>query len=122
MDRWAARMHGKGIDVKIQARNRVNPDGQRFDWRTAAMPPVTIVNGVNLTGILPFAIDWLHTTHPSTMAPKGIVLESLTLCHPQFSVVLNTVEVLELPVLVAKSDIPGLIAQVRSKHGMRTIE
>lgn len=122
MDAWAAKLYELGIPTQLRARDRVNPDGRRLAWRTAAMPATTIVNGVNLTGLMPFAIDWQDTAHPSETAPEGIVLESLSLCHPQVQVVQAAAAALELPVLVEQAAEPCLKAQVRSRLGIRRMQ
>ena len=122
MDAWAAKLYELGIPTQLRARDRVNPDGRRLAWRTAAMPATTIVNGVNLTGLIPFAIDWQDTVHPSETAPGGIVLESLSLCHPQVQVVQAAAAALELPVLVEQTTEPCLKAQVRSRLGIRRVQ
>ena len=121
IDAWAARLYELGIPTQLKARDRVNPDGQRLAWRTAAMPATTIVNGVNLTGLIPFAIDWQDTVHPSETAPEGMVLESLSLCHPQVALVQKTAAALELPVLVEQAEEPCLKAQIRFRLGIREI-
>ena len=122
MDAWAAKLYELGIPTQLRARDRVNPDGRRLAWRTAAMPAATIVNGVNLTGLMPFAIDWQDTVHPSETAPGGIVLESLSLCHPRIQVVQAAAAALELPVLVEQAAEPCLKAQVRSRLGIRGVQ
>ncbi len=122
MDTWASRLYQLGIPTQLKARDRVNPDGQRLAWRTAAMPATTFVNGADLTGLIPFAIDWQDTVHPSETAPTGIVLESLSLCHPQAALVQTTAATLELPVLVEQAEEPYLKAQVRSRLGIRRIQ
>jgi hypothetical protein len=119
MDAWAAKLHQLGIPTQLKARDRVNPDGLRLVWRTAAMPATTFVNGADLTGLIPFAIDWQDTVHPSDTAPTGIVLESLSLCHPQVALVQTTAAALGLPVLVEQAEEPCLKAQVRSGLGIR---
>ena len=121
MDAWAARLYELGIPTQLKARDRVNPDGQRLAWRTAAMPATTIVNGANLTGLIPFAIDWQDTVHPSETAPEGMVLESLSLCHPQVALMQKTAAVLGLPVLVEQAQNPCLKAHVRCRQGIREI-
>ena len=121
MDAWAAKLYQLGIETQLKARARVNPDGRRLVWRTAAMPATTFVNGADLTGLIPFAIDWQDTVHPSKTAPTGMVLESLTLCHPQVALMQTTVAALELPVLVEQAKEPCLKAQVRSRLGIREI-
>ena len=121
MDAWAAKLYQLGIPIQVKARDRVNPDGRRLVWRTAAMPSTTFVNGADLTGLIPFAIDWQDTVHPSETAPTGIVLESLTLCHPQVALVQTTAAALELPVLVEQAEEPCLKAQVRFRLGLREI-
>lgn len=121
MDAWAAKLYQLGIPIQVKARDRVNPDGRRLVWRTATMPATTFVNGADLTGLIPFAIDWQDTVHPSETAPTGIVLESLTLCHPQVALVQTTAAALELPVLVEQAEEPCLKAQVRFRLGLREI-
>ncbi len=121
MDTWAARLHQLGIPTQLKTRDRVNPDGRRLVWRTAAMPATTLVNGADLTGLIPFAIDWQDTIHPSETAPEGMVLESLSLCHPQVALMQETAAALELPVLVEQADKPCLKAQVRFRLGIREL-
>ena len=122
MDTWASKLHALGIPTQLRARNRVNPDGRQLVWRTAAMPATTFVNGADLTGLIPFAIDWQDTVHPSETAPAGIVLESLSLCHPQITLVQTMAATLELPVLVEQAEEPCLKAQVRSGLGIRRMQ
>ena len=122
MDAWAARLHALGVRTRITARDRVNPDGRRLAWRTAAMPAATVVQGTDLTGLVPFAIEWQgDTVHPSQTAPEGIVLESLAVCHPRVAMVRATMAALDLPVLVEQAEAPGLKAQVRFRQGIREI-
>lgn len=122
MDTWASRLYQLGIPTQLKARHRVNPDGRRLVWRTAVMPATPFVNGVDLTGLIPFAIDWQDTLHPSETAPAGIVLESLSLCHPQSALVQTTVAALGLPALVEQAEEPCLKAQVRSGLGIHRIQ
>ena len=121
MDTWASKLYQLGIPTQLRARDRVNPDGRRLVWRTATMPATTFVNGADLSGLIPFAIDWQDTAHPSETAPAGIVLEALSLCHPQVALMQTMAATLELPVLVEQTEEPCLKAQVRSRLGIRKL-
>ncbi|HJN08539.1 MAG TPA: VOC family protein [Pirellulaceae bacterium] len=47
----------------IRTMSRTQPDGKRLDWELMG------ITGHGLGGFIPFYIDWLQSTHPSTTNP-----------------------------------------------------
>ncbi len=88
----------------ISASSRQRPDGVLLRW---------ILTTPNLSvgeGIVPFFIDWGHSTHPSTSAQRGPTLVSLRALHPEPYRVRTLLAALDLDLAVDPGPHPRLIA------------
>ena len=106
-----------GMETRLREGSRANPEGVQFHWRSAQLAPPVKVDEQNLTGLVPFAIEWQSSQHPATSAPGSLQLESLTLRHPRPSVLSTVVGALELPCQVAFAPAAGLVARIYTEPG-----
>lgn len=106
-----------GVQTRTRDGSRQRPDGQLLKWKSLQLPIPTQVRGVDLTGLIPFPIDWLDSPLPAADAPAGPSLESLEVRHPDAAAVKEAVEVLHLPCKASGSGHPGLEARIRLQSG-----
>ena len=66
---------------------------------------------------LPFAINWLDSTHPSATSPKGAILRGITVEHPRAEELRKIYKALGIPAEVVKADEPRIIALMDSDNG-----
>jgi len=90
--------------------SRQAPSG-RLDWRLA------FVRSVDEGGIVPFVIDWGHSTHPATTAAAGLHLESLTATHPDAERISTTLGSLDIALDVKPGDRSALLAVFAGPRG-----
>jgi Glyoxalase-like domain len=77
--------------------SRKRPDGRILKWKTLGFED-------DRQGLLPFLIQWdADSPHPSTDAPKGCVLESFSLAHPEPASIERLLNELELDARVLRS-------------------
>lgn len=105
------------IDAEIRDRGRIRADGVQLSWRSTFLEPPILIEGVDLTGLIPFAIDWLSSEHPAASAPGHMTLETLQLRHPQAAVLSRAAAQLGLPVETAESAQAGFRATIRRPDG-----
>ena len=74
----AARARAVGLEVVPPvAGARTTPSGDRLSWRGMyLLHPL-------YAGLVPFAIDWQDSPHPSVTSAQGAHLRSLLITHPQ---------------------------------------
>lgn len=89
-----------GLETRLHAGFRASPDGVQFRWRSAQPVPPVAVDGHDLTGLIPFAIEWQSDQHPAASAPGNFHLEALVLMHPHPHVLSKVVDELALPCTV----------------------
>jgi Glyoxalase-like domain len=68
-------------------------------------------------GVIPFLISWGDTPHPAASAPQGLVLESLSVEHPDPPSVIGPLHSLGIHVDVRPATQAALVAQVHGPHG-----
>ncbi len=106
-----------GIKTKIREGSRLSPGGLQFRWRSAQLVPPVKVENHDLTGLLPFAIDWTSPQHPADSTPGNALLESLTLKHPNAQVLSMAVDELELPCEVGSAPEARISATIKLVTG-----
>lgn len=111
LDATKARLEAAGFKVSApRPGSRVKPDGQRLEWRTAAVE----IPG----GLTPFLIEWgAQTAHPSTTSPEGCTLESIELHTPQAESLGKLVKELRLDAEVRPSDAEKLSLTLQCPAG-----
>ncbi len=106
-----------GLQTRLRDGFRANPQGIQFRWRSAQpVPPVT-VRGQDLTGLVPFAIEWQSSAHPAAAAPGNLRLESLMLMHPHPRVLAQAVDTLALPCVVDFAPEAKMVARIQVAPG-----
>ena len=93
------------------AMSRTRPDGVHLAWtvqhaRSDAFPD-----------LVPFAIDWEASPHPSGTTPPGCRLLDLSVLHPVPEPLTAIYAALGLPIAVKRALRPGLTASLASRHG-----
>ena len=86
-----------GLETSLRNGSRMRPDGMLLEWQSALLSPPVKFEGQELTGLLPFAIEWHSSQHPADSAPGNIHLESLALMHPCPNVLARLIDRLSLP-------------------------
>lgn len=90
---------------------RVTPEGVLIRWSH-----VDFI-GHEFGQFIPFAINWLDSTHPSTTSPKGAVIEGITVEHPRADELRRIYEALGVPAQVVEADEPVIIVRMSSAEG-----
>lgn len=91
--------------------SRLTAQGDVLRWQLLGLSCET------LGGLVPFAIDWLDTPHPSGTAPQGASLESWHVAHPDPDAVQTLYRGLGLDVCVQFGLRPAIVIVVA--HGAR---
>jgi hypothetical protein len=91
---------------------RSTPTGETLRWR------LTLPVGEETVRVIPFAIDWGTSTHPSTTSPTGAELVSLEAGHPDPDRVRVALVALGTDLALRASDVPQLRAVVRGPAGL----
>ena len=66
---------------------------------------------------VPFAINWGDMPHPSSMSPKGAIIESVTVKHPRHEELRKIYETLGVPAKVIYGEKPVIIVGIKSEKG-----
>ncbi len=90
---------------------RRTPDGELIRWSH-----VDFV-GHNFGQFVPFAINWLDSTHPATTSPQGVVIEGITVEHPRAEELRRIYEALRIPAEVVYAEEPAIVVHLRSDKG-----
>lgn len=108
-----------GIPSACRDRGRTRGDGLRLSWRSTTLPASLVVERRDFTGLIPFAIDWGDTVHPSTTAPgaTALRLHALTLHHPARDALDAVARTLKLPAAVRHAPTGGLSALIDTPAG-----
>lgn len=72
--------HARSLGLQVQgptAGSRQTPSGDVLRWK------VLFLQAPQFKGLVPFAIQWLTTPHPSATSAPGTLLQSLIVTHPQ---------------------------------------
>jgi Glyoxalase-like domain len=89
--------------------HRVTPTGALLRWR--------LTRNALGAGVIPFLITWGETPHPAASAPRGLVLESLHVEHPDPSSVLGPLRALGAHIDVRPAHRASLVARVTGPGG-----
>jgi hypothetical protein len=88
---------------------RVTPTGDPLRWR--------LTRNALTAGVVPFLISWGDTPHPASSAPRGLVLQSLHLEHPDPASVEGPLRALGADVEVHRAPAAALVARIRGPRG-----
>jgi len=105
----------KAAGLTVAARmpmNRTRPDGVRLDWTI-----IRLSHPAFGEVIIPFAIDWQGSPHPSTTSPGGCKLQRLIVLHPQATELRRIYAEIGLDVAVRGGLQPGFIAELATPKG-----
>jgi Glyoxalase-like domain len=91
--------------------SRQRPDGTMLSWTLT--DPCRVLGD----GIVPFYIDWGHSSHPASTAPSGATLAALTAEHPDPDRMRDMIHSLGLALPVAIGPEPALIAEINCSNG-----
>jgi hypothetical protein len=106
----AAARAGVGTAGPIEM-GRTRPDGFRLEW--ACLYVTHPVFGE----IIPFAIDWKGSAHPSDSAPRGCRLRDFTVLHPEAAQLADIYRTMGISVAVQLADRPGFLAILETPGG-----
>jgi len=90
---------------------RETPDGDLVRWSHLDFI------GHGFGQFVPFALNWLDSTHPSTTSPAGAVIESITVEHPRAEELRRIYEGLGVPAEVVHADEPRIVVRLTSAQG-----
>lgn len=112
LDDYERRAAAAGVRVGPPvSMERTRPDGRRLAW-TCRFPA-----DPELGDLVPFAIDWHDTPHPSETLPPGLRLLSLEALHPRPDRLRAIYAALGLDVAVRSAPRAGLMARLDSPAG-----
>jgi hypothetical protein len=104
-----AQVRARGFDPgDVVDGQRVGPTGT-LRWR--------VTGNAMTAGIIPFLIDWGDTAHPASTAPRGLVLESLHLEHPDPSSINATLNAVDVDVPVTPAPEAALVVRLTGPRG-----
>ncbi len=109
-----------GLTSRLREGTRTRPDKVQLRWRSMQLVPPVTADRQDLTGLIPFAIEWQSAPHPATSAPGDLRLEALTLLHPQPHTLSSVVDALELPCDVDFAPKARMAARIQLEPG-RTV-
>lgn len=108
----AAAAKAAGLEVEdAKAMSRTRPDGVKLAWA------VQRYLDAELGEMIPFAIDWQGSPHPSTSTPTGLTLERFVALSPAAERLTKVYQALGLKIEVRRALKPGFIAEVKSPKG-----
>ena len=67
---------------------------------------------------IPFAINWLDSTHPSETSPQGVVLEGVVVEHPRAEELSRIYQGLGIPAQVVQAEEARIRVRLRGRHGI----
>jgi hypothetical protein len=91
--------------------SRTRPDGVRLDW--------TVAHFVHpaYPAVVPFAIDWQGSPHPSTTTPTGCTVRSFTVLHPDPTPLARIYAALGIDIPVCGALRPGFVLVLDTPNG-----
>lgn len=112
MDRACEKATRAGLTVTRRTEmSRTRPDGVKLSWTVAHFQ----LDGYE--AVVPFAIDWQGSPHPSTTTPTGCVLRNLTVLHPRPEKLVRVYAELGLDIAVAGALRPGFAVAMDTPNG-----
>jgi hypothetical protein len=113
IDAAAAAARSRGYDPgEVVPMQRAGPTGAVLRWRLT-------LGGV-AGGLVPFLISWGDTEHPAGSAPRGLVLESFHLEHPDPASLAPLLDALGADAEIKLAAAPALVAHLGGPNG-RTV-
>jgi len=110
-----ARNNGLALG-NVQSGEREKPDGSVLNWR------LTDLYALPIDGTIPFLISWGKTPHPASVIPKGGELVSFSIEHPNPNLVKENLKLLDVHIKVNQGEQIKLIAKIKTKNGIVTLE
>jgi Glyoxalase-like domain len=110
IDTAVARARSRGYDPgEVSSMQRATPTGAVLRWR--------LTLGAAFGGLVPFLISWGDTEHPARSAPRGLILESFWLEHPDPASLAPLLTALDADTQIRPAAAPALIARLRGPNG-----
>jgi glyoxalase-like protein len=110
-----AKARSRGYDPGEVARmQRAGPTGAVLRWRLT----LNALTG----GLVPFLISWGGTEHPARSAPRGLILESFHLEHPDPASLAPLLNALGADTQIRQAAAPALIARLGGPHGSKVLQ
>jgi hypothetical protein len=106
----AARRAAVGTRGPVEM-GRTRPDGVRLDWACL------YIDEPIYGEIIPFAIDWKGSPHPSASTPTGCRLVSFTVLHPKAAGLAAIYREMGIAVPVKGGARPGFLAVIDTPRG-----
>jgi hypothetical protein len=112
LDAYAAAAARAGIRTKGPIEmGRTRPDGVRLDWACLYIEDTVFGE------MIPFAIDWKASPHPSASTPSGVTLREFTVLHPQAGALARIYGEMGIDVPVRLAAKAGFIALLTTPRG-----
>ena len=92
---------------------RARPTGAVLRWRLT----LNAIPG----SLVPFLISWGDTEHPTRSAPRGLILESFHLEHPDPASLAPALDALGADAEIRPAAAPALIAHLSGPHGTKVL-
>ncbi len=116
LDALVRQARAAGYDPgRIESMERRRPDGITLHWRLTASAPA------GSSFVLPFAIDWGTSPHPSASAPQGVSLVGFQIVHPDPPTIESALAALHVDVRIVHGREPALVAQLDTPRGRREL-
>ena len=97
--------------TRRDAMSRTRPDGVRLDWTVAHFTHPAYA------GVIPFAIDWQGSPHPSTTTPTGCTVRGFTVLHPEPAPLERIYAALGIDIPVRGALRPGFVLTLDTPKG-----
>ena len=105
-----AQARRRGYDPgEVASMQRATPTGAVLRWR--------LTLGAAAGGLVPFLISWGDTEHPARSAPRGLILESFHLEHPDPASLAPLLNALGADAELRPAAAPALIARLSGPNG-----
>jgi Glyoxalase-like domain len=115
IDGAVAKARSRGYDPgEVVGMQRAGPAGTVLRWRLT----LNAITG----GMVPFLISWVDTEHPARSAPRGLVLESFYLEHPDPASLAPLLDALGADAQIRPAAAPALIAHLSGPHGSQVLQ
>ncbi|HEX4767885.1 MAG TPA: VOC family protein [Lichenihabitans sp.] len=116
LDAYRAAAETTGVDIHGPVgMSRARPDGVRLDWACL------YVDHPVYGDLIPFAIDWQGSPHPSEVVPQGLGLARFEVLHPEPEPLRRIYEALGIGIEVMRAARPGLRAVLATPRGDVTL-
>lgn len=114
IDAAVAETHSRGYDPGgVVDAQRAGPTGAVLRWRLT----LNAMTG----GLVPFLISWGDAEHPARSAPRGLILESFHLEHPDPASIAPQLHALGADVEIRPAAAPALVAHLSGPNGSKVL-